>query len=625
MKYDVIIIGAGLSGLTAGSLLAKRGLKIAVIDKSYNPGGSCGTFKRNGVIFDQGSSMLYGFGDKGFNPHRFVMNCLEEPIDIIKHDFLYCVNYMGHRIKFWSDVDKFADELAEVFPNEKANIKKFYKDLLKLYQNVMVEHPVFTTPDQTDPKGSLKGLIRHPISYFKFLSYMNKSAKNLLEKYFKNPEIFKFFDKLTSTYCYTTVEETPAILAAIMFVDNHVGGSFFPAGSTVFLPGKLEKVIEENNGQMLMEQEVTNIIFEEGLPIGVETKGGDKYYADNIIYSGTVWNLYGKLIDKELLTEEKINWAKNLIPTYPSVVLYAYVNRSVIPNDTMPIEMLVGNPDKLDESEVTVYIPSIDDHTLCPSEGHAVIAIGPSFEKWSRDDQKTYDEMKEIEKARLYKVLEKRFPGFTNNVIFSEISTPLTIEKYTNKNGGAVAGPKQMLGQHMFHRMHTKTQWESLYCCGESTVMGTGTPTVTVTGLSSANAILKKLGLKEYFYQENMKNYVNIVKKPFEIKDMYSDYPEDIKKIMLKTSLCQYCEKPACVNGTKLDVRGIMRRVTVGNFVGALKLLENLPKDKVLQDEFLKAIEYKCSQKESKALPVEIKKIIEDLDKLVQINLEKKM
>jgi prolycopene isomerase len=410
-----------------------------------------------------------------------------------------------------------------------------------------------------------------------------------------------------------------------MFVDNHVGGSFFPAGSTVFLPGKLEKVIEENNGQMLMEQEVSNIIFKEGLPIGVETKGGDKYYADNIIYSGTVWNLYGKLIDKELLTEEKINWAKNLIPTYPSVVLYAYVNRSVIPENTMPIEMLVGNPDKLDESEVTVYIPSIDDHTLCPSEGHAVIAIGPSFEKWSRDDQKTYDEMKEIEKTRLYKVLEKRFTGFTSNVIFSEISTPLTIEKYTNKNGGAVAGPKQMLGQHMFHRMHTKTQWESLYCCGESTVMGTGTPTVTVTGLSSANAILKKLGLKEYFYQENMKNYVNIVKKPFEIKDMYSEYPEVIKDIMLKASLCQYCEKPACVNGTELDVRGIMRRVTVGNFVGAIKLLENLPKDKVLQDEFLKAIEYKCSQKESKALPVEIKMIIEYLNNPVQIDLEKKM
>lgn len=58
MDYDVIVIGAGLSGLTAASLLSKRGLKVAVIDKSYNPGGSCGIFKRDKVIYDQGSSML---------------------------------------------------------------------------------------------------------------------------------------------------------------------------------------------------------------------------------------------------------------------------------------------------------------------------------------------------------------------------------------------------------------------------------------------------------------------------------------------------------------------------------------------------------------------------------------
>jgi len=42
MAYDVIIIGGGLSGLTAASLLAKRQMKVVVIDKNYNPGGSCG-------------------------------------------------------------------------------------------------------------------------------------------------------------------------------------------------------------------------------------------------------------------------------------------------------------------------------------------------------------------------------------------------------------------------------------------------------------------------------------------------------------------------------------------------------------------------------------------------------
>ena len=68
---------------------------------------------------------------------------------------------------------------------------------------------------------------------------------------FKSKEVFDFFDKLTSTYCYTNVYETPVILSSVMFVDNHFGGSYYPAGSTLNLVGKLEKVIEENNGQIL--------------------------------------------------------------------------------------------------------------------------------------------------------------------------------------------------------------------------------------------------------------------------------------------------------------------------------------------------------------------------------------
>ena len=51
MKYDVIVIGAGISALTCASLLSKKNLKVCVIDAQYKPGGSCGIFKRDDVIF----------------------------------------------------------------------------------------------------------------------------------------------------------------------------------------------------------------------------------------------------------------------------------------------------------------------------------------------------------------------------------------------------------------------------------------------------------------------------------------------------------------------------------------------------------------------------------------------
>jgi len=616
MKYDVIIIGAGLSGLTAGALLSKRGLKVAMIDKSYNPGGSCGTFLRNGVSFDQGSSMLFGFGDKGFNPHRFIFDALEEPFDVIKHDLLYVMYFRGKPIRFYADIDRFIEELGVLFPTEKASLQRFYHDLFTIYHDVMMDNKTFTSPDETDPKAAWKSMKKHPGSYLKFLSFLNRNTKSLLEDYFTDPEIFRFFDKLTSTYCYTTTEETPAALAAVMFVDNHIGGSFYPAGSTVFLPGKLEKVIEENGGTMIMESEVTSILFAHGKPAGVQLKNGETHFADDIVYSGTVWNLYEKLIDKTFLTEKELRWERGLVPTYSSVVLYAQVKKAGITEDAVPVEMLVGNPEQIDESEVTAYIPSIDDRTICPEDSHVVMAIGPSWEKWNREDPKDYREKKEREKERLLSVLERRFPKMRKAIIYAEVATPLTIERYTNKNAGSVAGPKQKLGQHLFKRLHIRSRWANLFFCGESTVMGTGTPAVTVSGLSAANAILKKRKMRTFVFSEGMKTSVRVVPKPFTSDQLFSTAPEKEKKIRLAAMKCQNCEHPTCMMKTSVDIRGLMRRVVVGNFTGAGGLLSMLTEDKKERTRILTEAQTNCIQTVKIKKPVEIINIIEYVSSL---------
>lgn len=616
MKYEAIVIGSGLSGLTAASLLAKRGVKVLVIEKQFKPGGSCGIFKRSDVIFDQGTAMLYGFGDAGFNPHRFVFNCLEEPIEVIKHDLLYTVVFEGKRIRFFSNVERFVEELSSIFPGQSKNIARFYRDMELIYEHVMVERPVYATPDETNPLHALAQLVNHPLSYFRFISYLFRSAGSVLKKYFDDPTILRFFNKLTSTYCYTTVDETPAVLAAIMFIDNHVGGSFYPAGSTLYLPGKLEKSIEENGGDMLYEQEVGQILIRNNQAVGVELTDGTQIEADAVIYSGTVWNLYGRMISEQYLSPIRKAWAKAMVPTYPSVVFYAEVDSSVIPDGTCPVEMLVGNPDQIDEGEVTVYIFSIDDHTLCPAGRHTVMAIGPSFRQWPAPvgdyHSEDYLDWKEAEERRLTAVLEQRFPGFTQAIYQSELATPVTIERYTLKNGGSVAGPKQMIGQHMLHRLHTCTEWRSLYCCGESTVMGTGSPAVTVSGISAANAVLHQKGLKPFVYDPHLPNLVRILQRPVKPGDQNQDLDPYQRELIRLAGECQFCEDPACMNKTKADIRGIMRRAAVGNFAGARKLIAASgvkAKSRRLIDS-----EQRCIRTEMAGSPVAIRLVFEMLE-----------
>ena len=602
MDYDVIIIGSGISGLTAASLLAKRKLKVCVIEAQYKPGGSCGIFKRNDVVFEQGAAMIYGFNARGFSPHRFVFNALEESIDIIKHDELYAINFGEHRIVFHQDIDMFIEELAKVFPKEKENFKRFYKELSNQYMKIIAENPDFISPDAMKKEKGLKSLLKHPIEYIRFLGYMNKNTKSVLKKYFKDENVFNLFDKLTSTYCYTNVEETPAILSSVMFVDNHFGGSYYPAGSTLNLVGKLEKVIEENNGQMIYNTEVEEIIVEDNKAKKVILDNGKVISANYIVNSGNVWNLYNKLL-KNNASEEIKSWANSLEPAYPSVVLFALVKEEAIPKGTLPIEMLIGDKTKLDEDEITVYILSIDDKTLCKNGYHTIMAIGPSFKEWPKGFKNNYNtdkyrEMKKIEKNRLLEILEKRFPGFKENLCHVEISTPTTLNRYVLKEGGSVAGPKQKLGQHMLKRLKAKSEINNLFNCGESTVMGTGTPAVTISGISVANLILRELGLEEFEYEKGMKNYVNIVTKPFkyeQIKIGENEYEDKLAKLALK---CQFCEKPSCEKVCKnnVPIRDINRRLAVGNFYGAKNLLKNYDINPCLNCES-KDCENKCIRK----------------------------
>ena len=167
-----------------------------------------------------------------------------------------------------------------------------------------------------------------------------------------------------------------------------------------------------------------------------------------------------------------------------------------------------------------------------------------------------------------------------------------------------------MLGQHMLHRLHTRSEWDNLFCCGESTVMGTGTPTVTTSGISAANAVLKKLKLEPFKCQPDMKNYVRVVAKPFRAESLYEGYPDEMGAIMREALRCQYCENPECSTNREWDIRGIMRRVAVGNFAGAEKLAKKFLTTESLRKTSLAECEKRCVLNKDVGSSVGIQKVI---------------
>ena len=184
-------------------------------------------------------------------------------------------------------------------------------------------------------------------------------------------------------------------------------------------------------------------------------------------------------------------------------------------------------------------------------------------------------QQKQREAGRMLDQIEQHIPGFRQHIRTLIIGTPTTIERYLLKNGGAVGGPKNQIGQEMLKRLHARSEWKHLYFCGDSTVMATGAPATAVSGVGAANVILRELHLPEYDSRKFPKQFVHFVDQPYRRPD-YS--PVDAitdQNAHLAAAHCQGCQAPECMVRCPagIDIPGFLRRMEAKNYAGAARLI----------------------------------------------------
>lgn len=572
---SVIVVGAGLSGMTAAALLAERGLEVTVVEQCDRPGGAASAFRRGDTTYDIGAAMLFGFGEKGFNPHNWLMAELGEPIDMYRHEAMYRLFYGEKPITFHADRELFIRELEELFPQAAGEIRAFYDYIGDLYEKVIAPVTVFEAPKDmpfSEMRRNAKNGLKAQLA---MVGLLFRNAESMMRPFIHDPQARAFFDKLTSTYCYTTIRETPAVLAATMFIDNHVGGASYPAGSAMALAARLEKAIEARGGRFLYRTKATAVLGDKGRITGIATEGGDELKADLVLFAGSLRAFAASLDPAGLLPSR---WKKKILRlemTMPSFVVYGTVARAALPAGTLPVQMLVDNKEALDEGDVTIYLPSLEDPGLAPEGLSTFLLIGPSLRAWPEPGSPEYGgadyaKAKKEEADRMLALVERRMPGFMAGLRGRVEASPTTIWRYLGKTGGSVAGTKQKMGQHLIFRQGSRGPLPGLYFAGESTVMGTGTPAVTVSGISAANRILRESGLEPFSGRRGLKaQAVRIIPK-----GERGNIPATAEGI--EASRCRWCENPPCSAPCPagFDIPGVMRRLEANNIAGAKRATE---------------------------------------------------
>jgi phytoene dehydrogenase-like protein len=582
-RYDVAIVGSGIGGLTAGALLAKRGLEVLVVEQHYLPGGACTVLRRDRVTFDAAVGMMFGFGESGFSPHRFVMNSIEEEIDIFPHPNLYRMTINGKHLTFWRDFERFFDELVGFFPRAKDELRALYDHLFDIHDNVMPRGGVVVPPTEAPLPSPDRPPAADPENTRRLLDLLTGNTEDIVKQFISDPEVLAFFNMLTCSYCYTTAAETPAILSAAMFVDNHEGGIFYPCGSTQMLPNKLEKSIEEHGGRVITRHLVAEILISDGKARGVRLDDGTEIAADRVLSNATVWNLYRKLVKPEHFAPERLEWVESLVPTFGSVVLYLWVDEEVIPEDTPPILFLIEDMHDITGNDITIFLSSVGDPSICPPGTHSFTVVQPSQVEWPRPwdpdfDREAYERLKQREAEKLLDQVETEFPTVRKHIRRMEVGTPTTIERFLLKEKGAVGGPKQMMGQELMKRLHARSEWENLYHCGDSTVMGVGISATTISGVGAANMVLRDLEREEYAPREFERQYLNLVDpKPWTpVPDPSAPITPEVAVRLARE--CQLCEDAPCTEAcpASIDVLAFARKIEGGNLQGAVDTLRGV-------------------------------------------------
>jgi NADPH-dependent glutamate synthase beta subunit-like oxidoreductase len=488
----------------------------------------------------------------------------------------------GRHLTFWRDFERFFEELCAMFPQAREELRSLYDHLWDIHDNVLPRGGIVVPPTEAPLPAPDDPPVGADLDVERLLELLTANTAQILERFVTDPEVLAFFNMLTCTYAYTTAEETPAILSAAMFVDNHEGGVYYPAGGTQMLSNALERSIERHGGRVVCGHLVEEILVEAGTARGVRLAGGTVIDADRVISNATVWNLYRHLLPRHAVAAERRAWAESLVPTFGSLVLYLWVDAEAIPEGTPPILFLIEDMAEITGNDITIFLSSLGDPSVCPPGTHALTVVQPSPRRWPRPTDpeyrsEAYERLKHEEAEKLLDQVATELPGIRSHIRRLVVGTPSTIERFLLKEHGAVGGPKQMMGQELMNRLHARGEIADLYHCGDSTVMGVGISATTISGVGAANIVLRDLGMPEYAPRPFDRQQVHLVDPSPWTPLPGPEVPLDPAVAARLARECQLCEDAPCVTAcpASIDVPGFLRRIEAGNLVGAAQVIRD--------------------------------------------------
>ena len=469
---NIVVIGAGVGGLAAGALLARKGAIVTVLEAQDYPGGCAATFSRNGYRFDAGATIGCGFHAGA--PMEILGKELGITWPIVQEPVAWQYRYG----KLHLDLHPNRLNILERFPRSApfwAEQKALAKQLWHLSEGGL-SWPVMGARDLARlARKSIAGLS----GTLHLLPLARKTASEWLASYGldTDADFVRFIDAQLLISVQTTSKHANAINAAIA-LDLPVVGAYHVNGGIGTVSRLLASSIEENGGAVLYRKQVIRIDSVRRQVFGLETSDGSAIAADYVLA-----NLTPDSLDLFIESEGEPAVEKKESSLWSAFTLYLGMEPALFSALPSSHVQIIGSSGELAEgNSIFVSVSSADEPEGAPA-GLCAVTVSthtrpePWFEAKKRGDA-AYRELKRTYTERVLDVLSEQFPDARNAIRSITAATPVTWERYTGRVQGCVGGYPQI---SLFKVRGPLTRFDNLFFVGDSIFPGQSLPGV-VTG-----------------------------------------------------------------------------------------------------------------------------------------------
>jgi phytoene desaturase len=479
----VVVVGAGLAGLSAALRLAGAGRKVTVLERESVPGGRNGLLKKDGYSFDTGPSVLTmpSLINDAFN---CVGEDMKDWLELTPLTPLYRAFYAdGSQLDVHADTNEMEAEIAKhISSTEAAGYRRYVEFVTKLYKYEMND---FIDRNIDSPLNLLTPNLARLIALGGFRRLSPK-----VNQFMKDPRLQKVYS-FQAMYAGVSPQQALAIYAVIAYMDS-VNGVFFPKGGMHAVPRALAAAAQKHGVVFKYNTTVTNVEVSNGRAKAVITEAGERYECDAVILNPDLPVAYRELLGKSPVTIKRLKYSPScvtlLVGSSKKYDFAAHHNIHFGHSWDGVFDELIKKKQLMSDPSILVTVPTHDDPDLAPAGKHSYYILFPTP---NLDSDIDWKKQAGPYRDQMIKTIEERgYAGFGDSIETEVMTTPLDWKNQGMEMGAPFASAHTFFQTGPFRPRNMAQGIENVVFAGSGTQPGVGVPMVLISGRLAAERIV---------------------------------------------------------------------------------------------------------------------------------------